>query len=187
MRRIAPMVVVAIGLVGNSMTVGAGPPHRDANLTWWQKFKLNWHRSNAWPEPFPKADRAFVQAPLERMVANGWRRQNLMAAHHFTGDGASLTPAGQHKIRWILTQTPAQFRTVFVERGEDADQTHARLDAVQQYAARMLPHGELPDVQETHIVEEGRPASIVDTVFTRFQQAMPVPVLPDPSTDTMDP
>jgi hypothetical protein len=115
------------------------------------------------------------------MVANGWRRENLMAQHHFieNADGQlELSKAGQMKVYWILTQAPPAHRTIFVERDARAAETTERVDAVQQFAVQLAPAGGLPDIQETHLIAEGRPADEVDRTNVRYHESMPTPQLP---------
>jgi hypothetical protein len=53
-----------------------------------------------------------------------------------------------------------------------------RIAAAQEYATQVALDGRAPLVNQTHLVSEGRPASLVDFTNTKFQQSMPVPVLP---------
>lgn len=161
----------------------------EAKANWfsdtWHECCNVYHRNKMWPKPFDMPDRLAVQAPFDQMVANGWRRQNLLGAHHFTPDNSQLTPVGEQKVQWILTQLPPDKRAIFVERTPDPSINARRVDAVQQLATRLTPAGELPVVEETHIVTEGRPASIVDQTNLQFQQTMPKPQLP--AETTIDP
>lgn len=169
----------AIRLLGASLLVLSISPAAEANwfTDWWAGMQRDSAKNRDWPSPFVHPDRAAVEAPFHQIAANGWRRQNLLGAHHFTPDGAELTQAGERKVQWILTQTPPGQRTIFVERTLDPTLNARRIDAVQQLAVRSLPTGELPAVQETHIVTEGRPASTVDRTNMQFQESMPKPQL----------
>jgi hypothetical protein len=141
-------------------------------------------RANAqWPAPYVCPDRAHVRAPFEQMVQNGWRRQNLMAPYHFKEDGATLTTAGELKVRWILTQAPPQHRQIFVERAFNPTETAKRMEAVQQFAG-LIAMGDQPMVTETDMIAEGRPASVVDAIGVRFLESMPPPVLPAAESGT---
>lgn len=136
------------------------------------------YRANVqWPSPYLCPDRAHVRAPFDLMVQNGWRRQNLLSPHHFNEDCTGLTTAGELKIRWIMTQAPEQYRQIFVERSVNPEHTAKRVEIAQQYAAQ-VGAGAQPLVSETFLIAEGRPASIVDAIGTRFQESMPPPVLP---------
>ena len=135
-------------------------------------------RANAqWPAPYLCPDRVHVRAPFELMVQNGWRRQNLLSPHHFNEDCTALTTAGEMKVRWIMTQAPAQYRQIFVERSVNPEHTAKRVAIAQQYAMQ-VGEGEQPLVSETNLIAEGRPASIVDAIDTRYLESMPPPVLP---------
>jgi hypothetical protein len=112
------------------------------------------------------------------MVNNGWRRQNLLGAHHFTENADQLTTAGELRVRWIMTQAPEERRTIFVERDLNPGVTADRLATARDYAAHVAPDGQLAQVVETNLISEGRPASVVDATNVRFQESMPPPMLP---------
>jgi len=146
----------------------------------WYQCHLDYQRNKAWPEPFLEYDRHAVRDPFRIMESNGWRRQNLLGAHHFDPETGGLTRAGKIRANWILTQAPVSRRTIFVERGANIDATATRVDIVQQYAVQVMPEGQLPDIQETHLIAEGRPAEGVDALRTRYSQTAPSPQLPAP-------
>jgi len=131
-----------------------------------------------WPSPYICPDRVYAHAPFNAMVRNGWRRQNLLGAHHFNEDSTKLTQAGKLKVRWIMTQAPPAYRRVFVERSIVASDTQRRIATANAFASSNTTGGEALTVVDTHIVSEGRPASTVDYVNSQFRENMPVPVLP---------
>jgi hypothetical protein len=112
------------------------------------------------------------------MVNNGWRRENLLGSHHFIPETNQLNAAGQLRVQWIMTQAPPDRRTIFVERTLDQSTTNQRIAAVQEYSTQVAMDGRTPQVSQTHLVSEGRPATLVDFTNTKFQQSMPAPVLP---------
>ena len=126
-----------------------------------------------------EADRERASAPFDTMVRNGWRRQNLLGKHHFNEDSTQLTQAGKLRVQWILTQPPQEFRQVFIEQSFAEGVTPARTATVNQFATTILQGGGIANISETHIVSDGRPATMVDFVNTTFRENMPVPVLPD--------
>ena len=135
-------------------------------------------RRSCWPEPFVKPDRYDARAPFAQMVSNGWRRQNLLAPHHFVDRESELTEAGRMKVRWILTEAPRQHRTIYVHKATDPELTAARIDNVQQLAAEVLPRGTLPLVVETSIPIYGWPAARADMIGRKFEGSTPDPRLP---------
>jgi hypothetical protein len=112
------------------------------------------------------------------MVNNGWRRQNMLGAHHFIPETNQLNAAGQLRVQWIMTQAPADRRNIFVERTLDPNVTSQRVASVQEYSTQVALDGRAALVTQTHLVSEGRPATVVDFTNTKFQQSMPLPVLP---------
>jgi hypothetical protein len=140
--------------------------------------RRGYHRNEMWPWPFVCPDRVAVREPFCMMVDNGWRRQNLLGPHHFTADGNKLTTAGELRVRWIMTQAPPERRSIFIERSVETDLTGQRLATAREFATQVAVDGQEPQVFETHLMSEGRPASVVDATNVRFQESLPPPVLP---------
>jgi len=147
-------------------------------------FSYDYHRINCWPCPYIQPDRQHVYDTMEAQVSNGWRRQNLLGAHHFDEKTSELTEAARIKIRWTLTQVPEHRRTLFVTRGHTQAITDARVAAVENAAMEVLPQGEVPAVQDTPIAAEGRPAGVVNNIQRGFYQSQPQPVLPGATGDS---
>ena len=81
----------------------------------------------------------------------------------------------------VQLRTPLRIssrRSIFVQRGNNEQQTAARIAAVHSKADNMSPSVGPVDVNDTHIVAEGHPAGVVDSVFVGFQANRPLPVLP---------
>ena len=173
MLRLAWSLLAALALIAF-----ARPAHADRWSDFWAAFKRDTVRNNLWPEPFSGFERRDAYQPFETMADNGWRRQNLMGAHHFSPDSTHLNKAGELKVEWILTQAPPNRRTIFVERGESRHETLSRVDAVRQRADQYMLAGEVPSVEETHLIAEGRPADEVDATNVRFRETSPAPQLP---------
>jgi hypothetical protein len=140
--------------------------------------KQGYHANAMWPWPYVCPDRIAVREPFCIMVNNGWRRQNMLGAHHFVPETNQLNAAGQLRVQWIMTQAPADRRNIFVERSLDPNTTNQRIAAVQEYSTLVSLDGHPAPISQTHLVSEGRPATIVDFTNTKFQQSMPLPVLP---------
>jgi hypothetical protein len=145
---------------------------------WWSRIWRDYHRNQAWPDPFIPGDRAAVKTPFMLMADNGWQRQNLLCEYHFNQDGTELSQAGQYRLNWIATQAPVQRRVVFVQRGASPEITASRLDAVQQTIARMTPTGPLPRIAESDMDSSGYAGDEVDAVITGVGKSRPDPQLP---------
>jgi hypothetical protein len=131
-----------------------------------------------WPSIYIPPARRGICDTYAVMINNGWRRQNLLGDYHFDPETNELTKAGEMKVQWILTQAPPNRRSVFVQRAENEMLTASRVAYVNQYAANLSPAVGGIDVNDTHIVAEGRSASAVDNMFVGFQANMLPPVLP---------
>lgn len=140
-------------------------------------MKRDFRRNNCWPRPFQMTARDAVREPFYTMIDNGWRQQNLLSEYHFNSQTNLLTEAGKVKIRYIIFELPPARRVLFVQRDAKSDITLARVDAVQQEAANLVPHGQLPQVLETSIGPRGTPAHFVDAVDARYLEGLPSPHL----------
>jgi hypothetical protein len=140
---------------------------------------LDFHRNNAWPEPFIYPDRAAVCAPFGVMIHNGWRLQNTLAAHHFREGSMELTESGKLKVLWIVTEVPPQNRTIYVERAGLPQITEGRIRNVQIIAAGSSMEGVSPPVFETGVPARGWPADQIDATTRAFHDSAPAPRLPD--------
>ncbi len=173
------MVRIATCLLGLSLVSVSALPVR---ANWWTGFwgdvKTTWHRNNQWPEPFIEPDRASVRAPVSVMVERGWQRQNLLGDHHFENGTNQLTQAGKLRVKAILANSPPQFRTFYVERGDSQDITASRIDAVQQAIVGYVPEGALPGVLASDMMSEGWSSEYADAVTRRYSQTIPSPRLP---------
>jgi hypothetical protein len=150
------------------------------------KVKRGYRHNANWPWPYFCPDRMAVREPFETMVRNGWMRQNLLGPHYFDPVTQQLTTAGELQVRWIMTQAPPAHRQIFIERSLDPTLTAERVAAVRQYAALVAIEGQTPQIYETNLMAEGRPAAQVDLTNVRFMENMPLPVLPAASTDDID-
>lgn len=143
-----------------------------------QTFRGGYDANVQWPRHYIPPARRSVCKTYDAMVNNGWRRQNLLGNYHFNKDTNELTSAGKLKVNWILSQAPEQRRNVFVQRAGEEVATTARIAAVHDYAGKLSPSVGQVDVNDTHIVAEGLPASSVDNVFTGYEANRLPPVLP---------
>ena len=138
-------------------------------------------RRQCWPAPFSAPDRAAARLPFSMMVANGWRRQNMLGEFHFEPGTGQLTEAGRLKVRWILTTGPEQHRLIYVHVADSDRETVARMAAVQNLAIQITPTN-LPPVMATSIAEEGWSANQVDFIQRKYMISQPAPKLPSGST-----
>jgi hypothetical protein len=142
------------------------------------------HDNAMWPQQYIGPSRRGICQSFDLMVANGWRRHNLLGQHHFERNGNQLSEAGRLKVQWILTQAPSTHRTIFIERTANAEQTAERIEAVQLLAAD-LSTGAAAEVRETYVRDHGHPAASVDAVFTGFHSNQRAPMLPPSGTTSM--
>lgn len=144
----------------------------------WQRVHTDWHRNNAWPEPFTVVDRAAVDQPLAIMVNNGWRLQNTISSQLFDQETQELTRAGEMKVRWILTQMPPHRRSIFVLRGNTAEVTKIRVQSVQKAAATTLGDVNGALIAVTDTIPQGGSGDYYERVNQGYQDSVPSPRLP---------
>jgi hypothetical protein len=173
---------IATGLFFTAVLFSAAS---DVQAGWFQStyhdMKSAWHINNMWPQPYIAPDRRAVKEPIAIMQARGWQRYNLLGEHHFEEDQKRLTPAGHLKIKSILANSPAQYRTVYVEKGRTRAITDARIDAIQQAIVDMQTDGPLPPVLASDLIVEGWSSEYADGVNRRYYSSMPQPRLPSAS------
>jgi hypothetical protein len=146
----------------------------------WHNFWVDWHRNNAWTEPFVQVDTASVWNVVDMQVAKGWETQNLLSDAHFEADNSKLSPAGRLKVHQILTQNPSAFRSVFVARGWSDEVTSRRLAAAQTATAQMASSGSF--AMAPVLVSNAQPATTsadnvagVNTWYSGFMTSVPKP------------
>jgi hypothetical protein len=151
-----------------------------ANADWhefWHRVGVDFHRNNAWPEPFSSADRVIGREYFRLQANNGWRMQNTIGHWFFNDDTNQLNEAGEIKLRQVATQSPVHRRTVFVLMGPTPDVTAKRVESVQQSLAKMLPEGPVPQVLLTDVELEGGSGVYYDKIQSAYNQSIPAPRL----------
>lgn len=178
MRRLVLVISLALGiLVPLSSAQGDWTTIKTKWNGFWDRVHLDWHRNNAWPEPFSSTDRAAQQAPIPLMVDRGWQLQNTIPDQLFNSETQELTHAGELKVKWIVTQMPTRRRTVFVMRGGTPEITELRLKSVSKVIGD-LGNGPGAMVAVTDIVPRDGSASAYERTLTSYDSAQPAPQLP---------
>ena len=180
MSRIRLVLCLTLVLGGLSAVADAQVHHKSAWHAFWGRVGLDFHRMNAWPEPFLTADRQLTRCIWMPMIARGWQYENTLTDFHFDADSGELTTAAIAKIRWISTQAPADRRTIFVMRGHTNEQTEARVDLVQREATNVLAEGPLPAVVRTNQQPHGfsRTGNYQNLMWQSLEGSIQAPALP---------
>ncbi|HUY32566.1 MAG TPA: hypothetical protein VMV69_07265 [Pirellulales bacterium] len=142
-------------------------------------FKKVFRRNNCWPQPFIITDRIAVRTTMAVQVNKGWCIQNTLHDEHFDPETGMLNEAGELKIRDILTENPADHRTVYVLRANKPALTAARHQSVGEFASKITENGEVPQIAETRIRPRTASADYINTIGTRYAQSTPDPRLPE--------
>lgn len=147
------------------------------NGDFWYRNKVDWHRNNAWPEPFQSADRAITREYWHIQVNNGWRLQNTVGNFFFEEGSNDLTRAGELKVRQIVLQNPVHRRTVFVLMADTEVVTAKRVEAVQRAVSKFIPEGPLPQILKTDVDVDGGSGEYFDKIDNAYRQSIPAPRL----------
>ena len=148
-----------------------------ARAEWFPKIRRDFRRNNCWPQPFIIPDRMAVRAPFEVMINNGWQVQNTLSDEHFDSETGELIGAGEMKVRGILIENPAGRRQVYILRGKNPEDTANRQRSVEQYAAKILHPGEIPQISESNIRPRGWSAEAINNIGARYNASAPDPRL----------
>ncbi|TWT82510.1 hypothetical protein CA13_39730 [Planctomycetes bacterium CA13] len=147
----------------------------------WHQANVDYHRGNAWPDPFNEADAINVVQPFEVMKHNGWRMHNTIGHDLFRqGDGA-LSASGNNRVCWIATQAPESRRTVYVLRGKSPEETNARVASVRQTLASVHMVGPPPQVIVTEKEQPTAPGAWAVRIQRDWMEVLPKPKLPERS------
>ncbi|MCI0359432.1 MAG: hypothetical protein L0211_13225 [Planctomycetaceae bacterium] len=166
------------------MTLAAAPTQAETVRERWGQFWngvcVDFHRNNAWPEPFQSADRAVTRLPFCIQADNGWKMQNTIGTFMFD-ENSQLNSAGDLHVKWIVTQAPIHRRAVFVLKGDNADRTAARVASVNEAVAKYAG-GAMPPVMVTDTEPSGWSGSYVDAIGQQLHDTIPPPRLPAASS-----
>lgn len=169
--------VLTLMVMATSAQAGNGTSSWDQ---FWHRVHVDWHRNNAWPEPFQSADRAATREPFCLMADNGWKMQNTIGTFLFDPSTHELNQAGELLVKWIVTQAPVHRRAVFVLKADTAEHTKVRVDSVTA-AVNKYTQGHGAPICLTDTEPTGWSGSYVDAMTQQFQATIPAPRLPDAS------
>lgn len=145
----------------------------------WRTWSSHTAQNIRWPEQYMPADRVAVRAPFAAMIANGWRSQNTISTYHFNEETGELNDTGRLKVRSVMFETPAEWRTIYVLRADRAELTAARLKAVQDFAVELAQNEPAPPVLVTTVEPRGMQGVVANRVSQQYLENAPIPVLPD--------
>ena len=112
MRRVSFTCLALVGLTFASSPLQAA--NGDQWHAFWHRVHTDFHRNNAWPQPFEAADRAAAREPFCIQADNGWKMQNTVGTYLYDAETNRLNTAGELLVKWIVTQAPIHRRAVFV-------------------------------------------------------------------------
>ncbi len=140
-----------------------------------QPLVHRYHNAHYWPLPYVCEDRAYVRNLTELQVASGWVTATTLYDYHFDKTSQELNHAGEIQLRWILENTPVQYRFTFVQNAGDATVNQKRVDSVQMQTVQMLGTDQAPPVMLRVTSPLSRPASEVVHIQRADMESMPAP------------
>ena len=166
------------GLLGLLLLMPSTPAQADWH-TFWNRVHLDWHRNNCWPEPFQTVDRRTVCETLSAQIANGWRRQNTITSVYFDSDTEQLNEAGRRKLYAVMTQSPEQFRTVYVVESANPQAQQRRVESIRRTTQELFAGQPTPEVVGVKIEPRSWSAEYLNAIDRKAATAIPAPVLPE--------
>ncbi len=173
-----PFVILAGALVAPAP---ADAGYQEAKAQWhafWARVHVDWHRNNAWPDPFRGAAEMSARQPLAVMMDNGWRLQNTLTNELFESETQKLSNAGRLKVKQIITVYPMHRRTVFVMRGRTDEVTAIRIKSVDEAVSTIHREGPVPHIAVTDIAPRGGSGAYYHRVNLGLENSAPTPRLP---------
>jgi hypothetical protein len=139
-----------------------------------EPFCHRYHTAKYWPDPYRWQNRGAVRAYIESQRSSGWMTATTLYEQHFDPDTQELNQAGKVHLRWILIHVPPERRTTWVQAGESADVSRARLASVQTAAANVFGN-DRPTIMLRVCEPYGASAQEVDLVRRAYLSSWPVP------------
>lgn len=141
-------------------------------------FTTQYHHNYYWPHEFTCQDRMNLRSALQAQVTNGWTSETTLYDYHFDPETNTLNAAGKRKLRWILEQTPMQYRAAYVASSETQLENQTKLLAVQLAATELVGTDALPPISIRVSRATGTSAEEIDGVRRAWMKGAPSPRLP---------
>lgn len=157
----------------------ARPTGKEASLA------RQYHYNKYWPYPHTCEDRNSVRSAMAQQRQEGWISETTLYDLHFDPSTQQLTSSGISHLKWILYETPHQFRTVHVAGVASAEINQVRVTQVQQAASELLgngPEGIPPVVVRKFARPSLTPAQDIDLLRRSWVSGMPSPRLAVPDS-----
>jgi len=150
------------------------------------RFARQYHYNKFWPYPHNCEDRNSVRAALAQQRQEGWISETTLYDLHFDPSTPQLNSSGVAHLKWILFETPHQFRTVHISGVASADINQLRTTQVQQAASELIgngPEGIPPVVVRKFARPSLTPAQDIDLLRRSWISGMPSPRLAVPDSE----
>jgi hypothetical protein len=197
--------LAAQGLAGAALPLFAGEPYPYSEEWWamraqdppgarqvekdgklWPPFarpvgeKQHWvhkyHHAHYWPHPYNCEDQAYVRNILDQQASGGWISATTIRDYHFDADTQQLNSVGREHLYWIVTGTPAQYRTVYLAQSMAPAADALRQANIEQTIREFQPNGGVPVLVRPDRYL-GRPAQEIDQLRRLELQSIPRPRL----------
>lgn len=149
-------------------------------------FKRQYHYNKYWPYPMNCEDRASVRDAMAMQRQEGWISETTLYDLHFDPHTQQLNSSGITHLKWILYETPHQYRTVHVAGGPVAEVNQVRVNNVQQSATELVgtSGAGVPSVIIRPFARPYlTPAQDIDLLRRSWISGMPSPRLAIPDAD----
>lgn len=141
-----------------------------------QHWVHKYHHAHYWPHPYNCDDQAYVRNIIDQQASSGWISATTLREYHFDSDTHEVNSVGRELLKWIVTSTPMQYRSVYVAQSFAAERDALRQANVEKTIREMLPEAGVP-VMLRYDNFMGRPAQEIDQLRRLELQSIPTPRL----------
>ena len=142
-----------------------------------ETYIQQYHTAHYWPDPYRWEDRSMTRSFYAAQRNLGWISATTLYEQHFDSLSNELNVAGRQHLRWILLHAPASRRMTWVQAGDSAESSDARLASVQSEAARMVG-STTPLIMLRTTLPIGTSAEEMDLIRRAYLENIPKPRIP---------
>ena len=141
-------------------------------------FELVTNRNAAWPKPFSCWDKDVYYTVFNQQYSAGSQVAHTLSSQYFDSNTNELNRAGEARVAWIMQNSPASDRSIFVFEDTTGPALEQRLAAVRDVVDRWYGHFGEVLIAATRVAPNAIPATYQQTIMQQYSSAQPQPVIP---------
>ncbi len=142
------------------------------------EFELVTARNSAWPLPFTCMDREAYYALWNAQWSTGLQVAHTLTAEYFHPETNQLNSAGQARVAWIMQNSPASDRVIYVMEDQTGPTVDQRMRNVRATVHKWYGHMGAFDVASTKIKPNNVPAMYQEQISANYFEGQAVPTIP---------